>query len=118
MGVVDNFKNAQEAKARIAEEAREKSRLEGAVGEGTPKNGTVAGMAVSQTEVERKNKKVIINTSIRIDKELKDQAMALAAVKQISFTQLIELGLKNMLRRNADLMNKFTKFKIDETSEI
>ena len=82
--------------------------------------GTIGGMIVSETEDKRNEKKqkpAIVNTSIRINKELKDKAMALCALKQITFTRLVEIGIENQLKYNADLMNRFTKYHIDTDSE-
>lgn len=85
----------------------------------TGSSGTIAGISVSETQDTRERKKNdrIVNTSIRIRKDLKDKAMALCALKQVSFTRLIEIGLENQIRYNADLINKFTKYKIETEGE-
>ena len=112
MGKLDDFAEAVKNKDIGRLNATAKSETVGL-------GGTIAGMNVSETEEQRnaKRKKRIVNTSIRIDKELKDKAQTLAALKHVSFTQLIEMGLNNMIRKNAKLMNEFSKYEIEETEE-
>lgn len=75
--------------------------------------GYIAGRKVSQDETTREEKNDIVKTSIKIPRKLKEQSQALAALKQMTWTALIEKGLENQLKANADLMNQFTKYHID-----
>ena len=84
---------------------------------GEHKEGTIAGRKVTQTEKARQKKKKIASTSIRIDNEIKEQAQALASLKQISFGALVEKALQAQLRKNAALMNQFTKFHIEDSAQ-
>lgn len=79
----------------------------------------IAGRRVSLTEGDLEKRvgpkeKVLVKTSIKIDRDLKEKSMALARLKQMTWISLIERGLENQLKANAKLMNQFTKYHIDE----
>lgn len=82
----------------------------------------IAGRRVSLTEDDLEKKaagpkaKVLVKTSIKIDRDLKEKSMALARLKQMTWISLIERGLENQLKANAKLMNQFTKYHIDESN--
>lgn len=76
--------------------------------------GSIAGRKVSQIEEEHIEKVELVKTSIRIPKDLKEKTQALAHLKQVSWTELIEQALENQLRANAQKMNQFTRFHIDD----
>ena len=85
-----------------------------------PREASIAGSRVSETEEHRKSrqKENTIRTTVRIPAELKAQCLDLAAMKQVTFTDLVISGLKNQIRRNAEMMNKFTKYHINEDEPL
>lgn len=84
---------------------------------GEHKEAAIGGRKVTQTEKARQTRRKIVSTSIRIDKEIKEQAQALASLKQISFGTLIEKALQAQIRKNADKINQFTKYRIEENED-
>ncbi len=102
-------------------ERKPKSRLERvAEAASTSKKKTgvasIAGNRVSETEDQRAKKSALVSTNFRLPRDVKDQCMALAALKQVSLTELVVHAMKMQLKRNAPLLNQFTKFRIDPDS--
>ena len=75
---------------------------------------SIAGNKVTQTEAQRgKQASATTSTTVRIPKDLKDKCMALASLKQITFTDLVIHALKRQIKRNSVMLNQFTNYKID-----
>lgn len=85
-----------------------------AKGASADKARSIAGRRVTETEEQYRKKTDTVKTSIKIDRELKEKTQALARLKQMSWTELIEHALKNQLRANAKLINQFTQYHVDE----
>ena len=103
-------------------ERKPKSRLE-RVAEAASSNkkktgvASIAGTRVTETEDQRNNNnKATVSTNFRLPRDVKEQYMALAALKQVSLTELVVHAMKMQLKRNAPLLNQFTQFRIDPDS--
>jgi len=103
-------------------ERKPKSRLE-RVAEAASSNkkktgvASIAGTRVTETEDQRNNNsKATVSTNFRLPRDVKEQCMALAALKQVSLTELVVHAMKMQLKRNAPLLNQFTQFRIDPDS--
>lgn len=87
-------------------------------------NPTIAGQKVSITEDERTallaNKVDYLRVNITIPKDIKEQATALAKLKQTTLSGLITYALKRQLIRNAQLMQAFTQYNemLDDGDDI
>ncbi|TYZ19617.1 hypothetical protein [Selenomonas ruminis] len=95
---------------RIAEEASSNERKTGVA--------SIAGNRVTQTEAQRKKKitTATVSTNFRLPRDVKEQCAALASLKQVTLTELVVHAMKMQLKRNAPLINQFTKFNIDPNS--
>ena len=75
---------------------------------------SIAGRRVTTTEDQYQQAPDAVKTSIKISRDLKEKTQALARLKQMTWTELIEHALENQLRANAKLINQFTRFHVDE----
>lgn len=102
-------------------ERKPKSRLE-RVAEAATTNkkktgvASIAGTRVTETEDQRNKKSALVSTNFRLPRDVKEQCMVLASLKQVSLTELVIHAMKMQLKKNAPLINQFTQFRIDPDS--